>query len=57
MFRAVSLVSGLSALGGRMPAQVEPRAGKWKTWVYGTRLRRSGRTAASNGAIEDPGSP
>jgi hypothetical protein len=33
MFRAVSLVSGLLALGGSMPAQVGPHAGQWKTWV------------------------
>jgi hypothetical protein len=33
MFRAVSLVSGLLALGGSLPAQVEPHAGQWKTWV------------------------
>ena len=33
MFRAVSLVSGLLALGGSRPAQVEPHAGHWKTRV------------------------
>jgi hypothetical protein len=61
MLRAVSLVSGLLALGGSMPAQVEPHAGQWHTWViasgYGTRLRRSGLTAASKGVNEDPESP
>jgi hypothetical protein len=49
MFRAVSLVSGLLVLGGSLPAQVEPHAGQWKTWVIasGTVLActRSGRTA------------
>jgi hypothetical protein len=33
MFRAVSLVSGLLALGGSLPAQVEPHAGQWETRV------------------------
>ena len=61
MFRAVSLVSGLVALGGSMPAQVEPSC-----WAmedvgnrvgYGTRVRRSRRTAASNGVMENTKSP
>jgi membrane-associated phospholipid phosphatase len=33
MFKAVSLISGLLALGGSLSAQVEPHAGQWKTWV------------------------
>ena len=33
MFKAVSLISGLLALAGSLPAQVEPHAGQWKTWV------------------------
>ena len=38
MLRAVSLVSGILAARGSMPAQVEPYAGQWNAWeiVSGT---------------------
>src|SRR5438128_9621500 len=41
MFKAVSLIIGLLALGGSLPAQVEPHAGQWKTWIIasGSALR------------------
>ena len=48
MFRAVSLVSGLLALGGSLPAQVEPHTGQWET-----RVIASGTVLAS----ADPGAP
>ena len=40
MFKLVSLISGL-ALASTLSAQVEPRAGQWKTWVIasGSALR------------------
>jgi len=40
MLKLVSLITGL-ALGGTLSAQVEPRAGQWKTWVIasGSALR------------------
>lgn len=47
MFRAVSIVSGLLTLGGRMPAQVEPHAGKWKAWVI-ARVRYSPAPVRAN---------
>src|SRR5437763_13837760 len=33
MLKAVSFISVLLARGGSLPAQVEPHAGQWKTWV------------------------
>ena len=50
MFKAMSLARGLLALGGSMPAQVEPHAGQWKTWVIA-----SGTALACAGPGEPPG--
>ena len=47
MLRAVSLVSGLLAAGGSMPAQVEPHAGQWET-----RVIASGTVLACAGPCE-----
>jgi membrane-associated phospholipid phosphatase len=33
MFKTVSFLTGILALSGSLPAQVEPQAGQWKTWV------------------------
>jgi hypothetical protein len=35
MHKFMWLIAGLS-LAGNLPAQVEPNAGQWKTWVIGS---------------------
>src|SRR4029077_17937607 len=53
MFKLVSLISGL-ALASRLSAQIEPRAGQWKTWVIasGSALRLPAPPDASVTAAE-----
>jgi membrane-associated phospholipid phosphatase len=33
MFKTISFLTGILALSGHLPAQVEPQAGQWRTWV------------------------
>src|SRR5258708_39403897 len=53
MFKLVSLISGL-ALASTVSAQVEPRAGQWKTWVIasGSALRLPARPDVAGTAAE-----
>ena len=53
MFKLALLISGL-ALAGTLPAQVEPRAGLWKTWVIesGSAVRLPGPPDAAGTAAE-----
>jgi hypothetical protein len=52
MFRAVSLVSGLLALGGSLPAQVEPHARQWETRVIASGTVLASADPAHRGECE-----
>src|SRR5437588_8242634 len=60
MFKTVSFISAVLCMGSSLPAQVEPHAGQWKTWVIpsGSTFRLpappdAAATAAEIGWVKD----